>query len=309
MSIEVKESTIPITNLGGINLELPMLTLGSGDGPKVLILNNLHGNEVSGFYILQKMLEQLEEVNGELNIITTANPLGLMNKHRLMPLDYVDLNRGYPAPNKSRGIHVAVKEMLMEMALEQDYVLDIHTFVRPSLSAGMAFSQATDEYQKLQDDFLNALDTDIVYEMNTKGKEEKRVASALGPQLAERGKWMSIVEYPPSTQLSEEDVDRYAKGLKNGLAVLGLIEAADTTERNISRYKRQQIISRQTGFFIPVAKLGSKVNEGDLVGYVLDSTLKKYEILSSYNGVLAEIGERTFYLYGDKLVTVAGEVE
>ncbi len=305
-----EKKSIFIASMGGFDLNIPILHYGSGS-PSLLIINNLHGNEISGFYILEKLLEKLPPLKGSLTIVTSANPLGAINKHRLLPFDFIDLNRGYPPANKERGINVVLKEKLIKLGLAHDIIVDLHTFVRPSLSAGLLLQQQSPVQQELVEKCIRVLGTETVIEINTALSEEKRVASALGSYLIEHGKTSFVIEYPPVSQLSTDSIEHYSEGLRRMLAVTGVsTESIDMSAYSMPRiFRRQQIISRNTGLFMPTRKLNDEIKINDMLGYILDiKTLGKEPLLSPYRGQLLELADRQMYIFGEKLATIGESV-
>ncbi len=304
-----KEQKIFVASLGAFNLEMPIIQFGSGS-PKLLIVNNLHGNELTGFYALERFIETIpQDMRGTMTIIPTANPLGLLQKHRLLPLDFVDLNRGYPPAAKERGFHVAVRNVLTTLADQHDIILDIHTFLRPCLSAGLIFHQANEKNERLLRQCLDVLGTDSLIEIDAQGSEEKRVRSAFGFYMIERGKLAFSIEYPPITYTSVDQIQEYARGLVRLLSVLGMSTNKIEVSRVLPIYRRQQMMSPKTALFIPKMNLNHKVRVGDTLGLLLDvTTLTSEPLISQYDGVLIEIAARQFYVCGEKLVTIGAVI-
>ncbi|MFH1890269.1 MAG: succinylglutamate desuccinylase/aspartoacylase family protein [Candidatus Kuenenbacteria bacterium] len=303
---------IHIASLGGFDLDLPIIKIGDGS-PKLLIVNNLHGNELSGFYILEEFLKYLPKIQGTLGIISSVNPLGLIHKHRLLPLDFVDLNRNYPPRDKERGINVVIKEKLIELGLNYDVIIDIHNFTRPSLSAGVVIEQMSEDLKKTMNNCFRVLRTDIVIVMSKRIEEEKRAANSFTSYLANQGKLAFGVEYPSTPQLDSKQINKYATGLKDLLNVIGLVNQQGF---NLNSYllppifQRQQIISRTTSLFIPSKKLWDKIDAGDILGHVIDiASLQRESLSSPYGGILTEISDRRLCVFGEKVATIGKQLE
>lgn len=301
-----------IASLCGFNVELQIIKIDSEE-PRFLIINNLHGDELSGFYILEKFLKGLSKIQGTLAVITSANSLGLAHKNRLLPFDFVDLNRNYPPAYKERGINVVLKEKLIEIGLNYDLILDVHNFTRPSLSAGVAIEQNNKISEKTMRDCLQVLGMDIVIGINAKIKEEKRTSSSLTAYLASQGKLAFGVEYPPSSQLDNKQIKRYTTGLNNLLTVVGLNSKMDFIQSNFifpSIFQRQQIISRTTGLFVPNKRLRTEIKSGDVLGYLINiENLQREPLISPYDGMLTEMSDRRLCLFGEKVATVGKPVK
>ncbi len=306
----LQHKKIPIANLGTFEISLPLLELGDGN-PRVLIINNLHGDELTGFYVLEKMLSNIPtKITGTLTIVTTANPLGLIQKQRFIPFDDVDLNREYPNPPKARGVAAALKDALLKIAMVHDIIIDLHTFMRPCLSAGLLLPHENLGHKTLVEQCLKVCNTDILLKMDF-AKEEKRVTHALGSYLITQNKIVLAIEYQPVRNLTEYLTDHFAEGLQNVLSELGLFPSIKPrTVTAPPLYERQQIINQTTGLFLPLKPLGSSVKIKEILGHIIDvNTLTRTPIHSPYEGLLIEIADRQLYRFGEKLATVGRPVK
>ncbi|MBU0545938.1 succinylglutamate desuccinylase/aspartoacylase family protein [Patescibacteria group bacterium] len=299
-----------IANLGVIDVALPVIQIGSGN-PKALVINNMHGNELTGFYVLEKLMSILpDKILGSIDIITTANPLGLLHKQRTAPFDGADLNRGYPIPQKARGVSPAIQEKLAGLVMDHDLIIDLHTFMRPCLSAALALKQSSEANQTLLSQILQTLNTEIVINMDP-GGEEKRVNSALGFYAIGQNIFFVAIEYPPIQCVNDEQIDAYSQGLKQALSVAGVLGGQNIIDQHnhLMCFERQQIISRQSGLFEPLKKLGEEIKAGEAFGRIIDiKTLSSDPICSPYSGKIIEISGRQFYMYGEKLATIGKSV-
>lgn len=284
---------------------MPVLQCGS-DRPKILIINNMHGDEVSGFYILEKLISLLpEKFSGALTIVPSANPLGLIHRQRFVPLDEEDLNRGYPPPPKARGVSAAYRHALIQLGLTHDFIIDLHTFARPCLDAGLFLSQSSEKNTILVRRFLQELGPETVFSMDIKG-EEKREASAFGVYMIAQGKPFVAIEYPPVRQMNDEPVAHHANNLLRALSSLNNIPSPSSIpSKEIPLFERQQIISQYTGLFAPTRKLRDEIKINDIIGFMIDSvSLVREEIRSPYQGILTEIADRQLWRFGEKLATI-----
>lgn len=300
---------ISVAPLGVLDYALPVLTTGNS-GPRVLIINNLHGDELTGYFVLEQLLSLLpEKINGTINIIVSANPLGLIHRQRFLPIDNVDPNRDYPNNNSSRGIVSALREKLSNFALKHDFIIDLHTFSKPCLSAGLLLPQADKKKDILIRRCLDVSNMDIAIKMNVNGVE-KRVGSALGVYLIQQGKPFLVLEYNPIRQIDEENIlVNYAQGLINIFSVLGLVKQDKNLNNSLMLFERQHLISSNTGLFVPQKKLGEKIEINEVIGYLINlKNFNRLPVVSPYKGIVTEIADRQLYLYGDKLATIGKRV-
>lgn len=307
--MKFKSKKVSIGSFGVVDFSLPILS-GGDSGPKVLIINNIHGDEVTGFFVLEKLLSLLpDKINGQINIVTTANPFGLIHRQRFLPFDETDPNRGFPTNLPARGMAPLFREKLTNLALQHDFIIDLHTFMKPCFSAGLLLPQKDEKTNALVRRCLNVSNTDITIKMDVKSNE-KRVSSALGFHLIKNNKLFLVLEFNPIRQLKNDDaLIKFADGLLNILAILGLVDKVVLEKNNLPLFERQSLISVNSGLFVPQKKLGEEIKKDEIIGFLINpKNLIKTPVLSLFDGVVTEIADRQFYLFGDKLATIGKKV-
>ncbi|STX29666.1 succinylglutamate desuccinylase / aspartoacylase family [Legionella beliardensis] len=100
---------------------------GQHTGPKLFILSTLHGDEVNGIEIINRLHEHkaVKHLNGTLITIPVANPFGLILRTR--EAIGQDLNRVFPG-NKTGKLASRLAYFLTENIIKQcDYGIDLHS--------------------------------------------------------------------------------------------------------------------------------------------------------------------------------------
>ncbi len=101
---------------------------GKQAGPCVLITAAMHGNELNGTEVINRLLEinALNKLKGTLIVVPVLNVFGLMNRSRYLP-GGVDLDRCFPGSktgtHAARTAHLFTKEIFSKA----DYCLDLQT--------------------------------------------------------------------------------------------------------------------------------------------------------------------------------------
>ncbi|WP_242916287.1 succinylglutamate desuccinylase/aspartoacylase family protein [Pontibacter liquoris] len=113
----------------GTVIEIPVYVFRSvHDGPVVLLMAGMHGDEVNGTEIIRRMLSKkmLYPLKGTIIAIPILNIYGFLNFSREVP-DGKDVNRSFPGNRDgslaSRVAHRFMKEIMPYV----DYGLDFHT--------------------------------------------------------------------------------------------------------------------------------------------------------------------------------------
>ena len=118
-----------INNSLGEPVRLPvMVARGKHDGPVLGLTAAVHGNELNGIPVIQKLFEELDPstLRGTVVGVLAVNIPGLLRRQRPFN-DGADLNR--LAPGKARGnvSQVYIHRVIDRVVRHFDYHLDLHT--------------------------------------------------------------------------------------------------------------------------------------------------------------------------------------
>lgn len=121
---------LPVSRLiTGAQISMPVTVLhGKNDGPTVWINAAVHGDELNGVEIVNRVLADLDPklMNGTLLAVPVVNVHGFMNGDRYLP-DRRDLNRSFPGSAKgslaSRLAHIFMTEIVSRCEIG----IDLHT--------------------------------------------------------------------------------------------------------------------------------------------------------------------------------------
>lgn len=98
------------------------------DGPVLLIIGGVHGDEVNGVAIVREIIRQKlnKPLIGTIICVPVFNVFGYLNQQREFP-DGRDLNRMFPGSAKGSLASQFAHKFTNEIAPLADYVLDFHT--------------------------------------------------------------------------------------------------------------------------------------------------------------------------------------
>jgi predicted deacylase len=111
------------------SLKIPIIVERSKhDGPTLLLLGGVHGDEVNGVAIVREIIANAynRPVKGTIICIPVFNVFGYLNQSRKFP-DGRDLNRMFPGSSKGSLASQFAYTFTTEIAPLVDYVLDFHT--------------------------------------------------------------------------------------------------------------------------------------------------------------------------------------
>jgi predicted deacylase len=110
-------------------LAMPVrVVAGRVPGPRLLVCAAIHGDELNGIEIIQRVLgvRGLRRLNGVLIAVPVVNVYGLINGSRYLP-DRRDLNRSFPGSTKGSLTARLARLVLEELGYRATHVIDLHT--------------------------------------------------------------------------------------------------------------------------------------------------------------------------------------
>ncbi len=117
-------------NLSGWSqLQVPIATIGNGDGPTVLLMAGNHGDEYPGQIAIMRLMRELsaEQISGRLIMIPILNVPASKAATRLSPLDGKNLNRCFPGDPLGAVCEMMAHYLTTVLFPMADVVIDLHT--------------------------------------------------------------------------------------------------------------------------------------------------------------------------------------
>jgi len=110
-------------------LSMPVHVIhGRRPGPVLFIAAAVHGDELNGVEIIQRLLQhaQLRKLRGTLLAVPVVNLYGLIRHSRYLP-DRRDLNRSFPGSERGSLAGRLANIFMTEIVARADYGIDLHT--------------------------------------------------------------------------------------------------------------------------------------------------------------------------------------
>lgn len=277
------------------------------EGPNVLIIGGIHGDEVNGVEIVRQIIKNKYNVpeRGMVICIPVINIFGFLNQTREFP-DGRDLNRSFPGSTKgslaSRFAHFLVKEICPHV----DYILDFHTGgaqrfnysqIRINNSDAEAFELA------------KVFGTKFILKSDIRDKSFRDIATGLGKKVLmfEGGKSMNL------------DKKVTQSGLEGTIRLLHQLELRDYSEQ-ISSFDKQEkqflitqsswVRAKYSGMYRSYKSIGTKVNKGDLIGSITDPYGDfEYKIKAPWSGYIICSNHSPMVNQGDAITHISKEFQ
>lgn len=127
---QISEAWLHVINNGiGEPIRIPIvIARGKQAGPVLGLNAALHGNELNGIPVIQKLINELnlDELKGTIVGILVANVPGLLLQQRTFN-DGVDLNRISPGKSNGTQSELYIYRLFTRIVKKFDYLIDLHT--------------------------------------------------------------------------------------------------------------------------------------------------------------------------------------
>lgn len=293
---------IPITTMAtGYSSRLAIRVLhGAKPGPCVFVSGAIHGDEIVGTAIIQRVANYLhpESLTGTVMLVPVANIFGFLNHTRYLP-DRRDLNRSFPG-NVSGSLagqvaHVFFHEVVSRASLGIDiHTAAVHRYNLPQIRIAAGNKNLVE--------LAMAFGAPIIIESPLRGGSLRSLAAEFGIQ-------MLLMETGEALRFDRLSIETGVAGVQRVLAHLGMIDADDgLTEVGVPARsnKTQWVRSPRGGVTHRMRKSGDAVRKGDLLAAVAGLFGEEpAEIVSPTDGII--IGHATLPVVhqGDALFHIA----
>ncbi len=260
---------------------------------RVCIVTGTHGDELEGQYVcfkLAKLLgENLDKLNGTVEIYPALNPLGIDTLSRGIPGFDLDMNRIFPGV-KDGVMAESVAYHILEDLKGADMVVDIHSsniFLREMPQVRINISAAESlvpQAQLLGVDFIWVHDAATVLE------------ATLAHSLNSTGTPCLVVEMGVGMRINHSMGDNLVEGVLNMLQHMGMWQGAvDCTclgDGIISVGDSVAFVNAEaSGIFLTQRRTSDILSKGDLLGEIVDPLSGEvlHSVLSPVSGYLFTI--------------------
>jgi predicted deacylase len=135
-------------------IPIPIAVFRNGDGPRILLLGGVHGDEFEGQIMLMKLIRTLDiqNVRGQLIILSAANAPAAYAGRRTSPIDDKNLNREYPGDPRGSPTQEIAYFLDNVLLTRVEYLLDFHSASHNSYivpSAHVYYSPEPEKFARL----------------------------------------------------------------------------------------------------------------------------------------------------------------
>jgi len=274
------------------------------DGPTVLLMAGLHGDEINGIEIIRRIIRKgFNKPNkGTIICLPVFNIFGFLNIKRELP-DGRDLNRNFPGNIKGSLASQFAFHFMKEIAPHVDYVIDFHT--------GAAHRNNHPQIRVVMDDKESVKLAEIFNPPFI--LHSSYISKTIREAINKLDKKMLLFEGGKTNHIEESIVEEGINGVKRFLMHLDMRSfKIDISKDRKPIYldKSKWLRSPNSGMFHALVKNGSEVKKGDLIGMVMDPFGNfERKIKATIDGYVICLNESPVVYRGDAVFHLAHELK
>lgn len=242
-----------------------MVAKGGAPGPVVGLTAAIHGDELNGIPIIQRLMAGLdpEKLSGTVVGVPGLNVVSLQLEQRRFP-DDEDLNRNFPGSPNGTNSEQYNYYIFNRIIRHFDYLFDLHT---------ASFGRVNSLYVRadLKDSTTAQLayvqDADIIVDNAGPSAGNTGAGHTLRTEAFLAGIPCITIEYGNPQVYQEDMISRGVRGMRNALCHLRMIPGVPEAVPEAAVCKKSYWVYVDAGGFleVPVA-LNQRLRQGELIG-------------------------------------------
>lgn len=304
---------IKIGQVGITQLEIPVYTIGNGE-PVLGITCYLHGDETAGIYVLAKVVDYLKSISlvrGTIHLIPVANPAAQFVKHRLSPIDWLDINR-LKQGDQAGTLTQRNAFYLFEFLVQCNLVINIHAFEMISPVTAVFMNAGSKEVKDTTLAAIKAFSPETIWITDVGKNPDSVYYSTLDVNLAEAGIPNFSIETSEIMFITDEQIRRTAKGILNVASYMQILQEYSHPEM----IQEPQILSHRTvftadvaGLWEPKVQIAQIVEPESCIGTLITlPNFDKQDIYADCSGILFQYRHCQHVATGSSLFSIGNKV-
>lgn len=274
------------------------------DGPTVLLMAGLHGDEINGVEVIRRVIRKgfNKPQIGTIICLPVFNIFGFLNVKRELP-DGRDLNRSFPGSESGSLAAQFAYHFMKEITPHVDYVIDFHTG-----------SSQRNNFPQIRCVFKDEESLELARIFNPPLiLNSSYIAKTIREALSKQGKKMLLFEGGKTNSIEEFIVEEGLNGVKRFLNHLDMRSfKIDISKDRSPIYldESKWLRSPNSGMFQATVKNGAKVAKGDTIGIVTDPYGKiERKIKATFEGYIICLNESPVVYKGDAIFHIGKEAK
>jgi len=277
---------------------------GKKEGPTVLILGGIHGDEVNGVEIVRRTIAEnrlgiIEK--GTIIAIPLLNVYGFINFSREVP-DGKDVNRSFPGSTSGSLASRVARTLTKKILPFVDYAIDFHTGGASRYNyPQVRYTKGYEDSRKLAEIFKApfSIENTVISNSFRKACKELQIPSI-------------VFEGGESIRLDGYSIDVGIKGILRVVRHLKMTkEKPQVPDYNVITIKKTSWIrAPYSGMFIWSQSSGTYIKVGEPIGMIYDPFgTKSVTVTSKYEGYIIGHNNASVVNQGDALFHIGYEIK
>lgn len=281
------------------SLTMPVKVLrGRRAGPVLFVSAAIHGDELNGVEIIRRLLRRpsIKSLRGTVLAVPIVNVHGFIDQSRYLP-DRRDLNRSFPGSPKGSIAARLANTFLKEIVLKSDYGIDLHTGAVDRANLPQIRGNLDDERTA---ELARAFGAPVMVNASLRDGSLRECAASHDIPVV-------IYEAGEALRFDEVSIRAGIRGILQVMRHLGMLPPARGSKANHTVLARSTswVRAPASGIVTALARLGSRVKEGDRLALVSDPLGDREDAVKApYDGIvigcsrlpLAHEGDALFHL-------------
>ncbi len=294
---------------------IPVAVLAGGEGPTLLLVAGVHGDEFEGPIALMKLIHGLDpaRLNGRLIVLPALNAPALRASARVSPLDHANLNRAFPG-DRNGGPTAMIAHLVEEVLLPRcDAAIDIHSGGKASIFTPAALATRTADAALFRRNLAlaQAFGAPLIWVLGALNDERSLNAAAARKRVA-----MIAAELGGGGAATPGSVSAADAGIDRCLAHLGIIAEARPAAPGSRAVEitspAQTLHAPRDGLFEPHFEPGDEVAAGEpaaTLHAIGEPERPPLSLAFPVSGVALARGNRGLVGRGEMLALIARDAE
>lgn len=276
--------------------------------PRACVVTGIHGDELEGQFAIYELARRIREtpehLAGVVDIYPAVNPTGIGAIERRIPQFDLDMDRIFPGNKQSSPFEALAAELVEDVSGAQ-VALDLHAsnvYLR-ELPQIRVSEHPSEELLAL----ARAANVDFLWAHETNAVQKGTFAYAMN----ELGVPTMVVEAGVGMRITPEVGEQIAMGMLSVLAKAGVWTGTVPIVRmpqESADGEVSELHAEVAGMFVPAVSFGKAVEEGQLIGQILDCGAGEVlqELRSPAEGLLFTLREYPLVYPGNLIARVLG---
>ena len=276
----------------------------AGEGPRVVVLGGVHGDETEGVLAAGTLAAgSLDLSRGTVEIVPICHEAAFFADSRTSPLDSRNLARVFPGNPNGDPTERLAHHLTTEVLSGCDLLIDLHTSGRSYEMPVLAgYRGVAPDSESLGRRAAEAFGGRFVWRHAQ--RSEGRTVSVVDQAI--------YVESPGGGSTNTEMVDHYLSGVHRVLAMMEMSGAVGPFSGEPIRVTGggnldlDMIAVEHSGLFLHAMTAGDMVHAGDRLGVVVDPTgVEQEQVFAPRRGYVMALKSRSSVSEGDLVVCLA----